>query len=184
MEFRPAEPDKVTRWTTAAFGLAVIGLAVAAVLCWQYGQMEPFYGLLPVTTILALVLLIVRLFRPVSYVVMPDGLTVRRVGARVVFIPWAMVESVRVLADITPWNSGKTAGSSGLFGHFGGFRLKGVGAAWLSATNLGKLVLLQGDKNWVISPEEPDAFVGYAEPYIAQASGLREQLKANFAKAR
>jgi hypothetical protein len=44
--------------------------------------------------------------------------------------------------------------------------------------------VLHGDKNWVISPEEPEALLSYAESYILDSAGLREQLKANFPKGR
>jgi len=184
MEFRPAQADKMTRWTTAIFTLLVVGLAGGALVCWQLKQMEPFFGLAMMAVIFTLTLGIIRLFCPLAYTVTPDGLAIRRVGSGTVFIPWAMVETAYEPEGITIWNITKTTGASGLYGHFGGFRIKGVGACWLSATNLHKLVVLHGDKNWVISPEETAAFIEYAKSYIEQASSLREQLKGNFPKAR
>ena len=184
MEFKPAQADKMTRWTTVIFTVAVVGLAAGALVCWQIQQLEPFFGLAMMAVILALTLGITRLFCPLSYTVTPDGLSIRRVGAGTVFIPWAMVETAYRPEGITIWNITKTTGASGLYGHFGGFRIKDIGACWLSATNLYKLVVLHGDKNWVISPEESEAFLEYSKSYIEQASSLREQLKANFPKAR
>jgi len=113
-------------------------------------------------------LAITWLFAPRGCLVSREGIVIRRaVGSFT--IPAAEVESVELVGRVRPGI--RLAASGGLFGWFGLFTLKDGGTAKVYATRWDRMVRIQttGGDPYLLSPAEPEAFVGTANKVLLEA---------------
>ena len=111
-----------------------------------------------------------------SYLLAPSGYTMseseiiirRKAGS--VRIPLSQVRSVHQDSSAcSPW-SVRTFGVSGLFGYFGRFYTAHLGHHIMYVTDRHKAVVIEADKMYVVSPDDPQQFVQIAQARLEAIS--------------
>ena len=111
------------------------------------------------TTVIGLLVLVTSyLFAPHGYAIGESEILIRRkVGS--VRIPIAEVRSLRHDPSACSLWGVRTFGVSGLFGYFGRFYSNDLGHHTRYATDRDKSIVIEADKTFVISPDDPAQFV-------------------------
>jgi len=163
----PWEPSlRITTWLV---GLVLAGASVAmGILSARLSEDDPTVALLlGAGSLLPLATLAVTWgLGPRGFVLEAGSLRVER-PLLPVSVPLASVRAVQTLADGALRGAIRTAGGSGLFGYFGRFWSRPLGAFRLYATSRRGLVLLDTERGrFVLSPHPPAAF---ADAVLARA---------------
>ncbi|UCE19093.1 MAG: PH domain-containing protein [Gemmatimonadota bacterium] len=111
------------------------------------------------TTVIGLLVLVTSyLFAPHGYAIDESEVLIRRkIGS--VKIPIKRIESLRYdPAACSLWGV-RTFGVSGLFGYFGRFYTHDLGHHIRYATDRDKAIVIEADKTFVISPDDPAQFI-------------------------
>lgn len=147
-------------------GVAYLGGLLMLPLLFAYLSNLRWGGLLIPSALalpLAIFLLLAYAFQPVSYVLEPDALTIRRRWARNLRVPYDQISGVSVAATLAdmPRYGLRFAFNPGIFGYQGPFRLDPYGQAFFLATNRERLVAIarQSTLPLIVSPERPREFV-------------------------
>ncbi len=152
--------DKSLRLSTGAL-LLVLAFAAGVVLTLASVAGGPVVEALGAFAIavLAAIGLASWALAPTGYAVEAGTLRVER-RLRPLAIPLEGVTAVGRLAELRTTGAARMGGSAGLFGHYGQFWNRGLGAFRLYATRTHDLVLLDTPGGrFVVSPEPPERFV-------------------------
>jgi hypothetical protein len=153
-KFAAAPLDRPTRWVTAAFCAALLGVALTVPaaaadigssvllgLVFPLGGVALAYG-----------------FAPRSYAITPDGLL--QVRRHWFGVKTFRLETAQTVAAVFGLGGIRIFGSGGAFGWYGLFWRKGTGRYRAYVTDRSSLVVCQGPDGLVtISPADPEAFV-------------------------
>ena len=154
----------VTYAVTVFFLLETIAIAVALFL------MASQTTALLITCLLVLCNVFILLF---SFLFAPQGFTIEATGITVVrktspvFIEIGRIQNVSRIERGRFMKSTRTFGNGGLFGYYGSFRNKELGSFKMYATHRDYGVLIEADKNYVITPDRPDEFVEVVKSYLS-----------------
>ena len=111
------------------------------------------------TTVIGLLVLVTSyLFAPQGYAITESDILVRRRVASV-RIPIIRIRSVRQDSTACSLWGVRTVGVSGLFGYFGRFYTHDLGHHLRYATDREKAIVIEADKTYVISPDDPPQFI-------------------------
>ena len=156
----PAPWDRTLRIVTVA---ALLAAAVGAVLLLRLAATSalPFataVGLALAAIVVATVALTWGL-APGGYAIVAGRLRIER-PLRAIELPLASIRAAGALPDGALRGAARLAGSGGLFGYYGRFWSRRLGAFRLYATRRTGLVLVETDADrFVLSPEPPERFV-------------------------
>ena len=116
-------------------------------------------GLLGLALIGLPVLLIAYLLAPTGYSVDESEIIIhRKIGTKKILL--SNVHSVRhATIFLSPAKRVRTFGISGLFGYMGRFNSSELGHHIMYATDKNKGVLIEADKDYIISPDDPQRFI-------------------------
>ena len=152
--------DRTLRVSTAVVGLALV--AVAAFLV-RLGAATETTG---ATALTALVVAVLASTLGLAWALAPKGFSIEAGRLRVerpllpIDVPLAAIRAAGALPDGTFRGSLRLAGSSGLFGYYGRFWNRRLGAFRAYATRRTGLVLVEAAAGrFVLSPEPPDRFL-------------------------
>jgi hypothetical protein len=165
--------DGALKATTALGGILIAG---AAAVPAALAASDPGTGLALGSALgaagAAAVLLAGWALSPAGYALAGGHLLVRRRLARPIEVPLSSVRGVALLPPEALRGAIRTFGSGGLFGHYGRFRSRALGAFRMYATRRRDLVAVRtADGLLVLSPEPARAFV---DAVLARAPGARE----------
>ncbi len=129
-----------------------------------------------VTTTLS-VLLGTFLFSPRGFELTWKGLVIKR-PLKSFVIPYneiVAVERVRI-----PRSGIRLFASGGIHGFFGLFRLKGIGRVWMYVTDRNKGILIKTKRGvqYIISPENPDAFLDVLKAMLGKTGNSEKPLRS------
>lgn len=113
-----------------------------------------------------LILVLTHLYAPKGFSVDETGITVSRKVAPVC-IEIGRIQNVSRIERDRFMKSTRTFGNGGLFGYYGSFRNKELGSFKMYATHREYGVLIEADKNYVITPDRPDEFVEAVRSYLS-----------------
>jgi hypothetical protein len=139
--------------------LTLVGIACVLILIFLAHQ------IMPVVILLAGPVLLLPLAAyaatPMGYGMDERTLWIERKAFRTVRVPLGSISDVRPLPAASLHGAIRVYGTGGLFGWAGRYRLRGLGAVSMHATNLERLILVQrrGRRPLLISPADPDAFL-------------------------
>ncbi|MFQ6091305.1 MAG: PH domain-containing protein [bacterium] len=143
------------RFVQTATVLAVITFAVLFLI---FAAAENTGGVLAAAVIGLLVLGTSYLFAPHGYTVGESGVVIHR-KAGAVRIPFSRIRSVRQDPLACSLWGVRTFGVSGIFGYFGRFYTGHLGHHIRYATDRHRAVVIEADRTYVISPDDPQRFV-------------------------
>ena len=106
------------------------------------------------------------LFAPQGFLIEQSGITVVRKVAPVL-IEIGKIHNVSCIERDRFMKSTRTFGNGGLFGYYGAFRNKELGSFQLYGTHRNYGVLVEADKNYVLTPDRPDEFVEVVRSYLS-----------------
>ena len=125
---------------------------------------------LAATTVVSLLILVTGyLLAPQGYAITESGVLIRRKIASVE-IPITRIRSVRQDPKACSLWGVRTFGVSGLFGYFGRFYSQDLGHHLRYATDRNNGVVIEADKTYVVSPDNPAQFVRIVKARM-EASG-------------
>lgn len=171
-DFR-ASLDRPTRVLTALASLFLLALALGLpLLAWavpgERAVAPRLVALAQAPLVLGLLALCWAL-SPRGYRLDAHGLTVLRRLARGVHVPWAQLEAVEPLRPEHFTGVSRTFGVGGLFGYYGRFHSRGLGAFRLYATRQRPTVLVRTARGaLVLTPDEPERFLARAQAHAAR----------------
>jgi hypothetical protein len=152
----PAPWDRTLRIVTAVAIAAM--LAGAALLVLLAASIEAPFAAVMVAGIAATMAIAFAL-APRGYALQPGSLRIER-PLRAIEIPLASIRGAWTLPDGGLRGALRVAGSGGLFGYYGRFWSKGLGAFRLYATRRTGLVVVDtAEERFVLSPEPPERFL-------------------------
>lgn len=164
--FYPAPCDRYVRWIVRGYwllSLSVVAGLFAATL--RFGAPGGIAIPLWTAALFAGIGLVCWAQQPRLYLLQDGELRVER---RAFFPParldLATVRRVAPLASL-PMTL-RLWGNGGLYSWVGWFWSRGIGTYWMCATNLGELVLLDGERRWVVSPENRAEFVAVVYDHL------------------
>jgi len=152
-------------------GLAVVAAGVVALgLALSRGEPELLWPFLVCPVIFAVVLGATYLLAPRGFAILGRELVVER-RLRPVRIELSAIRAVGPLPAERVAGAVRLGGSGGLFGHFGWYFSRRLGAFRMYASRRSGLVLVEtDDEAFVLSPGDPDAFT---EALLARAPAAR-----------
>ena len=171
--FYPAPLDRYARWITRGYWLLSL-LIVGSLFGATIPAREGFVVTLGAAVVLALTGIVSWALQPRLYLLDGGELRIER---RALFPPARLdLATVRRVAPLAlPHLTLRLLGIGGLYGWIGWFWSRGVGTYWICATNLGELVLLDGERRWVVSPENRTEFIAAVCDRLELAPPTRDE---------
>ncbi len=146
-----------------AFSLLILGGAALLVLTFVPQRFS-----WPAALFLLAVALVTYGVSPRGFSLSPEGLRIHRpFGAHV--LPFDKVRSAR-RAQPNELCGLRTFGSGGMFGFFGWFWSRKLGHYRAYVTNRRKMVLVEAERPYLLSPERPDDFLGALSHWLPPRS--------------
>ncbi|MBI3911963.1 MAG: hypothetical protein HY320_13660 [Armatimonadetes bacterium] len=155
--FYPAPPDRFIFWVTWLYWVFVV-LALVTVLSAPLPRAVASAGAVSLAVVLIGMGLVCWGLQPRIYAVSPEAVVIQR---RAFFPPVRLsVASITAARAVElPWLIARLWGVAGCYSNTGWFWSPEMGIFWMSSTNGHHLVLLEGTRRVVISPEDRQGFL-------------------------
>ena len=138
--------------------VTVLTFMLFAILLVVFASADNTAGLASIAAIGLPMFILCYLFVPREYAVNESEVIIRRrIGA--VRIPFSLIRSIRQGSSSCSFRSVRPFGIGGIYGYFGRFYSQELGRHHVYATDLQKTVVIEADKTYVISPDDPQQFV-------------------------
>jgi hypothetical protein len=138
--------------------VTVLTFVLFAILLLAFASADNTAGLISVAAIGLPLFLMCNLLVPRGYSISESEVIIRRrIGA--VKIPLAIIRAVRQDTSACSFWGVRTFGVAGIYGYFGRFYSRELGHYHMYATDYQKAVVIEADKIYVISPDDPQQFV-------------------------
>ena len=154
----------VTYAVVAFLVLETIVIAVALFLTASQTTALLITGLIVLCNIV--IIMFSYLFAPQGFLIEETGITVVRKAAPVL-IEIGKIENISCIERDRFMKSTRIFGNGGLFGYYGSFRNKELGSFKLYGTHRNFGVLIEAEKNFVLTPDRPDEFVEVVRSYLS-----------------
>ena len=161
--------------TTVVMILLLSGILLTLKMCMVHNPVIRFLGISIEASMVGMVI-ISYLLSPLGYTVDNANLTVVR-RLKPVVIPLAGISKMEPSTGKLLDDSIRLMGNHGLWGCYGKYHNSKLGTYYLYARNLKNLVLLEGEKKYVIAPERPQEFLQALNQAVAAARGEKANLK-------
>lgn len=149
--------DRTVRLVTGVVLAVLVGVGVMLYVTFRSVEASDL-GLAALELLLLGILLASYLLAPRGYRIEGGALLIRRpIGP--VRIPIGRIRRVEKLPPEAIKGAVRTFGNGGLFGFYGRFRNKRLGSFRMYVTDRSRLVLVEADHLYVLSPDRPDMFV-------------------------
>jgi Bacterial PH domain len=161
--------DRMLRIATTVSVLVLAAVVAVPIGLATAGVIPPALGLF-IACVPALTLGIAFAFSPRGYAIEAGRLRIER-PLRAIEVPLASIRAAGALPDDAFRGAMRVAGSGGLFGYYGRFWSRRLGAFRLYATRRTGLVLVDtATDRFVLAPEPPDRFLDVLFAHAASAS--------------
>ncbi len=138
--------------------VTVLTFLLVAILLLIFASADNMAGLATTAAIGLPMFILGYLFVPRGYAVSDSEVIIRRrIGA--VRIPLSLLRAIRRESSTCSFRSVGTFGIGGIYGYFGRFYSNELGHHLVYATDSQKAVVIEADKTYVISPDDPQQFV-------------------------
>jgi len=156
--FAPAPPSRLVRVMTWSSVIALVGGLVAVQVAAVHDP-RAWWTLALVVGIVGGTFAGCWAYVPKGYLLTDEAVVILRQWVKPVVIPLAALRDARPIS--LPQRAVRLCGNGGLFMFAGLFSSKELGRFYMSARDLKRLVLLEGEtiRSWVIAPEEVERFV-------------------------
>ena len=149
--------DRTVKLVTGVVLAVLVGVGVMLYVTFRSVEASDL-GLAALELLLLGILLVSYLLAPRGYRIEGGALLIRRpIGP--VRIPIGRIRRVEKLPPEAIKGAVRTFGNGGLFGFYGRFRNKRLGSFRMYVTDRSRLVLVEADHLYVLSPDRPDMFV-------------------------
>jgi len=145
------------------------GILLTSKMCWAHNPVIRVLGIFLEVSMVGMALFS-YLLSPLGYTIDNTNLTVAR-RLKPVVIPLAGISKTEHTTDKLLEDSIRLLGKHGLWGCYGKYRNSKLGTYYLYARNLKNLILLEGEKKYVIAPERPQEFLQDLTQAIAAVRG-------------
>ena len=149
--------DGTVKLVTGLVVFTLVGVGVVLYVTFSAAEVKGF-ALLALELLLVAILVGSYLLAPRGYRVEADAVLIRRpIGP--IRIPIDRIKRIEKLPPEAIKKAVRTFGNGGLFGVYGHFRNSRLGSFRMYVTDHSKLVLLEADHVYVLSPDRPEVFV-------------------------
>ncbi len=161
--------------TSTAVVMVVLlsGILLTSKMCWAHNTVIRVLGISLEASMVGMALF--------SYLLSPRGYTIDNANLTIVrwlkpvVIPLAGISKTEPSTDKLLDDSIRLLGNHGLWGCYGKYRNNKLGTYYLYARNLKNLILLEGEKKYVVAPERPQEFLQDLNRAVAEARGVGKE---------
>lgn len=161
--------------TTVVMVILLSGILLTFKMCMAHNPVIRVLGISLEVSMVGMVIFS-YLLSPLGYTIDNANLTVVR-RLKPVVIPLAGISKAEPSTDKLLEDSIRLLGNHGLWGCYGKYRNSKLGTYYLYARNLKNLVLLEGEKKYIIAPERLQEFLQDLNHAVAAARGEKGNSK-------